>query len=189
MAKMSKKKLSTIVVFLAISLIGFVFLFFVLQTEKENILPVQSLEELPLLEARGVRFIGWDEWGRKSWSLKAEEAVQFSQRIILKKVKVDLFEEGEPASEGTADEVIVEDPTSDLYLKGNVHIVSYRDGAELKTSELRWDGSQKRLYTEERVMIKKGSLVIQGKGLIGNPDLSLIIIKNQVTTYFKEGGI
>jgi len=185
---MSKKKLFILAVFLGISLIGLIFLFFTWQKEKEDTFPVQSLAELPLLEARGVRFTGWDEWGRKSWILKAEEAVQFSQRIILKKVKVNLFEEGEPASEGVADEVIVESPTSDLYLRGNVHIISYRDGAELKTHELKWDGSQKRLYTEGEITIKKAGLVIQGKGLIGNPDLSLIIIKNQVTTYFEEGG-
>lgn len=186
---MSKKKILILGFFLGLFLVTvIVLLFFNWQTEKGKISPVQNFSESPLVEARGVRLIEWDEWGRKSWILKAEEAIQFPQRILLKKAQVNLFEEGRVVSEGFADEVVIEGTASHLYLKGDVHIISYRDGAELRTSELQWDASQKKFYTEEKVIIKKEGLVIEGKGLIGNPDLSLIIIKNQVTTYFQEGG-
>lgn len=185
------KKGYFILIFLAgVSIVILILLFFGRWEEKvEELFPRENLEEIPLVEARGVQFIGWDEQGRKSWILEAEQAAQFTQRIQLRKVEVTLFDKGEPVSKGSADEVVVESFTSDLYLKGNVYIISYRDGAELKTDELKWDGLQKKLSTEGEITIKKGGLLIKGKGLIGNPDLSQVIIKNQVTTYIKEGGI
>ncbi len=185
------KKSYFILIFVAgASVIILALLFFSHWEEKvEKLFPREDLKEIPLVEAKGVEFTGWDEQGRKSWILKAKEAAQFPQRIHLKKVEITLFEKGKPASEGFADEVVVESSTSDFYLKGNVYIISYRDGAELKTDELEWDGSEKKLFTEGEITIKKGGLLIKGKGLIGSSDLSKVIIKNQVTTYIKEGGI
>ena len=140
----------------------------------------------PLMEAQGVNFVEWDSSGRKSWELKADFATQFPQKTVLKNVKVKLFKKGKPVSEGEADEVVINNLTSDLDLKGKVKIISYLDKAQLTTSELKWVASEKKLFTEKKVTIKKDNLIIQGKGLIGNLDLTSIIIKEQATTYLQS---
>ena len=101
-------------------------------------------------------------------------------------MKVKLFEEGKPVSESEADQITMDNLTSDLELKGKVKVISYLDGSQLTTSELKWVASERKFFTEEKVRIKKDNLVIQGKGLIGNLNLTSIIIKEQVTTYFQS---
>jgi len=186
---MSKRKLTFLIaLFAGVLVTGAVFLTFNWQKE-QKIHPVANnkFSEMPLMEVRGVKFTQLDNEGRELWILEADKATQLSTRTILKNAKVKLFEQGIPASEGTAERVIIKNSSSNFHLEGNIYIISYRDGAELKTSELMWDSSKRRLYTEKEVVIRKKGLVIKGTGLIGKPDLSLIIIKRQVTTYF-EGG-
>jgi len=184
----NKKKLALLTVpFIGAVVIG-VAIFFLNWHEESKIHFVnQTSPQPPLMEVEGVKFIQWDSQGKKLWLLEADKAVKFPQRVILENAKVKLFENGNPASEGTADKVIIEISTSDLQLKGDIHITSYKDKAQLKTSELIWDSSERKIFTEKEVTIKKGGLIIKGKGLIGKPDLSSIIIKEQVTTYL-EGG-
>jgi len=162
--------------------------FFLVGCEREDIEnPFQKSSQIrPLMEAQGVSFVEWDNLGRKSWELEANSAIQFPQKVVLKNVKIRLFEKGKPASEGEADQVIMDNLTSDLELKGKVKIISYLDGAQLTTSELRWVAKEKKLITEKKVTIKKDNLVIKGKGLIGNLNLTSIIIKEQVTTYLQS---
>lgn len=145
-----------------------------------------TVKEIPLLEAQGVNLVGWDEKGRKSWELQANSGVQFPQRMSLSQVKLNLLENGRPASEGVAQRVTVDNRTSNLVLKGDVKFVSYVDGAELFTSELEWIASEKKLQTEEKVLLKRGNLFIEGWGLVANPDLSQIEIKNNPTTRLIE---
>ncbi len=153
--------------------------------EIEN--PFQESSQItPLMEAQGVNFVEWDNLGRKNWELEADSAIQFPQRVVLKNAKVKLFEKGKPASEGEADQIIVDNLTSDLELKGKVKIISYLDGAQLTTSELRWVAKEEKFFTEKKVTIKKDNLVIKGKGLIGNVNLTSIIIKEQATTYLQS---
>ncbi len=153
--------------------------------EIEN--PFQKSPQIrPLMEAQGVSFVEWDNLGRKSWELEADSAVYFPQKIVLKNAKVRLFEKGKPASEGEANQVVMDNATSDLELKGKVKVISYLDGAQLTTSELRWVAKEEKFFTDKNVTIKKDNLVIQGKGLIGNLDLTSIIIKEQVTTYLQS---
>jgi len=153
--------------------------------EIEN--PFQEPPQMhPLMKAQGVSFVEWDSLGKKIWELKADSAIQFSQETILKNVRVKLFEEGKPVSESEADQITMDNLTSDLELKGKVKVISYLDGAQLTTSELKWVASEEKFFTEEKVRIKKDNLVIQGKGLIGNLNLTSIIIKEQVTTYFQS---
>ena len=148
----------------------------------------REIPEVPVIDITGVEFTQLDDEGQKLWILFASEAVEFEKRTVLKNTRVRLFKDGQPVSEGRADSIVVENSTSNLYLKGDIHIVSYRDGAELRTSELQWNNMEKKLRTESEVIIKRKGFVIEGEGLICNPDLSLIIIKNKVRTYF-EGGI
>ncbi len=144
-----------------------------------------TVKETPLLEAQGVDLVGWDEKGRKSWELQAN-SVQFTQRMSFSQVKLNLLENGRPASKGVAQKVTMDTRTSNLVLKGDVKFVSYVDGAELFTSELEWIASEKKLQTEKKVFLKKENLFIEGWGLVANSDLSQIEIKNNPTTRLIE---
>lgn len=145
-----------------------------------------TVKETPLLEAQGVNLVGWDEKGRKSWELQANSGVQFTQQMSFSQVKLNLLENGRPASEGVAQRVTMDTRTSNLVLKGDVKFVSYVDGAELFTSELEWVASEKKLQTEKKVFLKRENLFIEGWGLVANPDLSQIEIKNNPTTRLIE---
>ncbi len=145
-----------------------------------------TAKETPLLEAQGVNLAGWDEAGRKSWELRAHSGVEFPRRMSLSQVKLNLLENGRLASEGVAQRVTMDNRTSNLVLKGDVKFISHVDGAELFTSELEWISSEKKLQTDEKVLLKRGNLFIEGWGLIANPDLSQVEIKNNPTTRLIE---
>lgn len=189
---MSKRRLTLLTIFIVfivgIFVVGIFVVFFYGQ-KNQKISPVaQKSLELPLMEVTGVKFTELDTQGKKLWVLMADKAVQMPRETILKNVDLKLFEKGNPVSEGIAKQVIIENSTSNLLLEGEICITSYRDGAELRTSQLQWNNSKKEFYTEKEVTIKRKGAIIQGTGLTGKPDLSLIIIKNQVTTYFEGGG-
>lgn len=184
---MKNKKLAIVVAISGIFAVIIFFLIFFPVENEEYHLAGEGQEKMPLLEARGVSLVGWDRGEVKSWTLEAKNAVQFSDKTVLSQVEATLFEEGEAVSEGSANQVIMEGDTSNLRLKGNVEIVSHRDAARLETSELFWDDTEKQLYTEQEITLTRGDFIIKGKGMIAKPDLSLVILKHQVTTYY-EGG-
>jgi LPS export ABC transporter protein LptC len=151
--------------------------------EKKEREPSGKEKEQPLLlEVQGVKLVGWDEEGRKSWELQADSGKQFINKMILTKVKIKLLEEGKLASGGEADRVVVEIDTSNLLFEGKVKLISYVDGAELLSSNLEWIASEKKLLTEERVVFKRGDLITEGWGLVADPELEQIEIKREVVT-------
>ncbi|MFQ6067512.1 MAG: LPS export ABC transporter periplasmic protein LptC [bacterium] len=154
---------------------------------EDNRYPLETTaKETPLLEAQGVNLVGWDEKGRESWQLQANSGEQFPHQMSLSQVKLNLLENGRPASEGVAQRVTMDNRTLNLVLKGDVKFVSYLDGAELFTSELEWIASEKKLQTEKKVLIKRGNLFIEGWGMVASPDLSQMEIKNNPTTKLIE---
>ena len=145
-------------------------------------------ENLVLMEAEGIVLSRWSDDGEKIWELKAVSGVQTLREITLSQVGIFLYEEGRVASEGEAEEVRVDNQSSDLLLRGNVRVVSYAEGDELFTSELQWSSRGRKLWTEEEVILKKGGLVTRGRGLVADADLNTIVIKEDVTTYFENTG-
>ena len=143
-------------------------------------------EDLILMEAEGIVLSKWNDQGEKIWELKAVSGVQTLRKMTLSQVSVFLYEEGRVTSEGEAEEARVDNQSSDLLLEGNVRVVSYVEGDELLTSELQWSNRERKLWTEEEVILKKGYLITKGRGLIADADLTTITIKKDVTTYFEN---
>lgn len=148
----------------------------------------EELAKLPLMQMEKIALMEWNEQGEKSWVLKADQATQLPRKIILENVQIELLEEGSTVSQGKAKQAIIESQSSNIWLGGDIYVISHQEEIELTTSELNWNNAEKKLHTEKEVTIRKRTFVIQGKGLICEPDLSSIIIQEQVTTYF-EGGI
>ena len=100
-------------------------------------------------------------------------------------MKFYLLDGGEFVSEGETREVII-GRNSNLILKEDVVLVSYLDGTQLFTSEMKWITSERKLETGEEVVIKRNNIIVEGLGLTANPDLSQIEIKSRAVTKFVE---
>jgi len=100
-------------------------------------------------------------------------------------VKFYLLDGGEFVSKGETREAII-DRNSNLILKEDIVLVSYLDGTQLFTSEMKWMTSERRLETEEKVIVKRKNIIVEGLGLTANPDLSQIEIKSRAVTKFVE---
>ena len=145
----------------------------------------EEKEEIPLLSVKGVSLVGWNEDGEKSWKVEADSGVQFSDRMVLKEVRFYLLDKGEFVSRGEAREAII-DGNSDLFLKEDIVLVSYLNGTQLFTSEMKWIASERKLETGEKVVIKRENIIVEGLGLTANPDLSQVEIKSGAVTKFVE---
>jgi len=185
LSSLRKKKL----IVLGLVAVSIVVLFFIdWQREKESYSTKKKKEkeEIPLLSVKGVNLVGWNSEGEKSWRVEADSGVQFSDRMILERVKFYLLEGGKFVSEGKTKEVIIDNRSSNLILRGSIVLVSSLDGTQLFTSEMEWIASERKLQTEDKVIIKRKNLIVEGWGLVANPDLSQVEIKRKATTKLIE---
>jgi len=107
--------------------------------------------------------------------------------MVLEGVNFYLLDGGESVSEGKAKEAII-DGNSNLILKEDIVLVSYLNGTQLSTSEMKWTTSERRLETSEEVVIRRKNIIVEGLGLAANPDLSEVEIKSRAVTKFVEDG-
>ena len=182
MAKIDRKKGLVILVLGVVAAIALLFL--INWERKKEGYPLKEEKEVFLSEAQEVNLVGWNKEGGKSWKLEADSGVQFSDRTVLSGVNLYLLEKEEPISSVEAKEIIMDNRSSNLLFKGDVKVISYLDGAELLTSELEWVASERKLRAQNKVTIKRKNLVIEGWGLVANPDLSQIEIEREIVTRF-----
>jgi len=179
-------RLRTLTVFLIFLLLGLVF--WPGCETQERLLLTAEAEDLPLMKAEGIVLTEWNDRGEKIWQLRAVSGSQTLKRMSLNQVKIFLYQEGRVASKGEAKEVIVDNQSSDLLLKGDVRLFSYPEGDELLTAELHWNNQARKLWTEEEIILKKSGLITRGRGLVGDPDLATIVMGDSVTTYLGNTG-
>ncbi|MCD6472136.1 LPS export ABC transporter periplasmic protein LptC [Candidatus Aerophobetes bacterium] len=174
------------ILFVVVAIVGIISFSLLLSytTKKERPPLIEKVEDIPLLQAKGIRILGWNKEGEKSWRLEADFAEQFTNKVILNKVKIEFLNNEQLASRVEADIAIMDSSTSNLSLKDNIKLVSYVDKAELSTSKLNWIASEKKLYTKEKVILRRGDFVMEGQGLTANPDLTRVEIK-EATTFIK----
>lgn len=100
--------------------------------------------------------------GGLRWRLKADQVLVFDGegRTTLRRIRVHLEDrdrwwrlEGE---EGELDR-----PTKNLVLRGHV-VLTAADGLRLETTEIRWDDTGKRLWTDAAVSLHRKDAVIRG---------------------------
>ena len=99
------------------------------------------------------------------WQLTAEQALVFEQegKTVLRKVSVDVNEKGRSWSV-VGDEGELFDASKNFEVRKNVVLTS-SDGLRLETTVLRWNGPEKRLWTDVPVTIHKEGAVIHGTAL------------------------
>jgi len=185
MLVISGKRRLIILILVAVSVAILFLIYWQKEKEVSSAGKDEEKEEVPLLSVKGVSLIGWNEDGEKSWKVEADSGVQFSDRMVLKEVKFYLLDKGEFVSRGETGEVII-NGNSNLILKEGIVLVSYLDGTQLFTSEMKWITSERKLETKEKVVIKRKNIIVEGLGLTASPDLSQIEIKSRAVTKFVD---
>jgi len=127
-------------------------------------LPTQVIDNFTLTETDGANV---------AWKLKAERAdvYEYANEAKVFGVHVDFYEEGEYSSTLTAREGTVDLLRHSMTARGNVVLVSRRDGAVLKTEELSWDADGHRIFSEAYCTLERGRSVIRGQGFTATPGL------------------
>ncbi len=127
-------------------------------------MPTQVIDNFTLTETTGENL---------SWRLKAKRAdiYDYAHEARIYDVYVDFYEEGVYSSTLTSREGTVDMLRHNMTAKGNVVLVSRKDGAVLKTEELNWDASSGRIYSDADCTLERGRTVIRGQGFNATPGL------------------
>ena len=106
-----------------------------------------------------------EETGGVRWRLKAEQALIFDAegRTALRAIAVDVFERDRSWTI-VGEEGDLFQATKNLEIRKNVVLTS-SDGMRLETSVLRWQGAEKRLWTDAPVRLSRGGAVADGSAL------------------------
>lgn len=106
-----------------------------------------------------------EESGGVRWRLKAEQALVFEDegRTALKRISVVVLERDRTWTI-VGDEGDLFQQTSNVEIRRNVVLTS-SDGLRLETSVLRWQGAEKRLWTDAPVRMSREGSVVDGSAL------------------------
>ena len=127
-------------------------------------MPTQVIDDFTLTETDGEHI---------SWRLKADLAdiYDYTNEAKVFVVHVDFYEEGEYSSTLTSREGTIDLLRHNMEARGDVVLVSRKDGAVLKTEELNWDSEEGRIYSDAYCTLERGRSVIRGQGFKATPGL------------------
>jgi LPS export ABC transporter protein LptC len=121
------------------------------------------------------------------WRLKAEQALIFDAegRTALRSIAVDVFERDRSWTI-VGEEGDLFQATKNLEIRKNVVLTS-SDGVRLETNVLRWQGAEKRLWTDEPVRLSRGGTITDGSALEVRMNEEYTILAGRVHAVFTEG--
>lgn len=127
-------------------------------------LPTQVIDDFTLTETDGEKI---------AWRLKAVRAdiYDYANEARVFDVQVDFYEDGVYSSTLTSREGTVDMLRHDMQARGDVVLVSRKDGAVLKTEELNWNADAGRIYSDAYCTLERGRSVIRGQGFNATPGL------------------
>jgi len=109
-----------------------------------------------------------EESGKVRWRLNAEQALMWEEkdagRTELRRVSVEV-EEPERTWKIQGDEGEYLQKEKKIELRGNV-VVTSSDGLRLETSVLRWNGEERRLWTDAPVTLSGPGGMVRGRSLM-----------------------
>lgn len=149
------------------------------QKVKPSVDPSLSVEELPAQESWDAT-VFFSDSGRTTAILKAGHLRMFSDRketLLDEGVKVDFYDEDEiKTSTLTSEKGRVDDATRDLYAIDSV--VVENDSVTIRTDELKWRNSDKKIVSDKFVTIISPKEKIQGYGFESDQHLQNYVIYN-----------
>jgi LPS export ABC transporter protein LptC len=147
------------------------------QSVKPKVISIKT-KELPDQESFNTKVVFSDS-GIVKAILRANHIAVYSSRnetLLDGGIVVDFFDrEGNHTSVLTADKGRVDDLTQDLYAFGNV-VARSDSGVVLKTEELKWVNSRRKIVTDKYVEITSPAEEIRGYGLESDQSLKDYVI-------------
>jgi LPS export ABC transporter protein LptC len=103
--------------------------------------------------------------GNLRWTLDADHAEVFDKehRTVMQTVSIRVFSE-KTEWRVTADKGVLDNESRDVSLTGNV-VVTSSDGLTLTTNALSWRNSERNLFTDDVVEVRREGTTIVGRGL------------------------
>jgi len=121
--------------------------------------------------------------GRKNWEMTAAAAKIFEKKnmVEVNKFTVDFFSQDGKTVKGrlSAGKGRIDTLKNDFYTEGK-SVLKTPDNEVLKTSDLYYKAGIGMIYSDTDVILERKDAVITGKGMEATPDLSSIIIKENL---------
>lgn len=134
--------------------------------------------ETPKLEIQNFKLIQ-TAGEKKQWELEARSALEYEDgvEIQIKDTTIKFFKDNKVVLTLKANEGIVDLTTKDIRIGGKVDAIS-SDGMQLKTETLQWLDADEKLVTEEKIVLTRAGVKIEGKGLEADVSLGRLQIKH-----------
>lgn len=147
-------------------------------SEKTAAAPVTETRQI--LEGFSLR---QSKQGALSWALSARIALlhEGSRQVSITEPRLEFYNDSKLAARGESLRGMTDMGTTDVVLSSAVKITSLRDGAVLTTDNLIYLAQQKQFTTESEVVLSRPGVVLRGRGLRANHDLSEVRIRHQTT--------
>jgi len=149
----------------------------------ESVDPPASKADLQIKEVQ----LDEQESGGVRWRLRAEQASVFEAegRTSLRRIAVDV---NEPNRSWTivGEEGDLFQRTKDVEVRGNV-VVTSSDGLRLETRVLYWGAEQKRIWTDEPVVLSHNGSIVRGTGLDVRMASETTRVSGRVRARFENG--
>ncbi len=116
----------------------------------------------------------------KIWDLKADSATYYKdrERLLLEGVKVSLYSEGK-VYRITGNTGEYNTKTRDIDINGQV-VGVLPDSTELRTDTINYNHQKRIMTTDDKVLIKRGSITIDGVGVVINLNDKKMLILDKV---------
>jgi len=129
------------------------------------------------LQVKDVNYTDVGDSGLK-WEIKANSAKYMKNEnlAIFEHVRIKLVMQDGKSFVMTGDKGILKTDTKDMEISGNVEVVSDR-GDHLNTDNLKYSGSEQRIYTEAPVKMENDRMQVKGVGMtlsLNDKDVSLL---------------
>lgn len=122
---------------------------------------------------------GYGQDGKKQWDLEGKSADIMDEKINMTDVTAKIY--GKDAHMNVvADQGSLNRLDNSVHLEKNVFVTS-DDGATMTTDYLNWDAQNEKLFSDAPVWLKRGMMEASGKGIIAQPALNFVELKQDVT--------
>lgn len=135
-------------------------------------------------QLQGFSLSGFDQKGKKAWTVKGNFANIFSDVVYLENITANMYGDKDNLCL-VADKGKYDKAKSIIYLQENV-VATTDSGARLKTDSLELQQDKQLIKTDERVEIDKENILTTAKGLRAKPDLKRVRLVRDVKVDISE---
>ena len=144
--------------------------------------------QAPDAAIRGVKMMETRK-GERQWEVEADKADVLEDRgvavlgKVVRPVRIVIYS-GDETLVSFAEKVIVDLKTKDLQLIGHVQAESNK-GTRIFTEVLHWSATQRKLTTDEPVVMEKEGFQIKGKGMVADSNLERMTFRERIVSEVK----